>query len=283
MTSIGSRLLRAWPLLLYLLLMPTTPMKAPPLPPSDAPLELWAQRAFEMLNNCSMVGERNEEVFEKYKLELIEFMDREEARLFEKNEELSRNANHNILYNQMNSFLETVEEVYEDEAKETETIVSDITGNLNADFLQAYLDKKVGISEDVPLAEQIKVFSFQVLMGFKQHVRKLETRKKHMKFREDEKEKNLFERKKMELELAEKNYKRNQQELDDLQEQIQRVSEGGSNEQDIMKYKEEIMGIKRKIKDKEADYENNKKILNQLGQEIKVKLEKKKKKKKGCF
>ena len=259
--------------------------KAGPMETSDLYFQINRLRdsAFEMLNNCSMVGERNEEVFEKYKLELIEFMDREEARLFEKNEELSRNANHNILYNQMNSFLETVEEVYEDEAKETETIVSDITGNLNADFLQAYLDKKVGISEDVPLAEQIKVFSFQVLMGFKQHVRKLETRKKHMKFREDEKEKNLFERKKMELELAEKNYKRNQQELDDLQEQIQRVSEGGSNEQDIMKYKEEIMGIKRKIKDKEADYENNKKILNQLGQEIKVKLEKKKKKKKGCF
>ncbi|MEM1300207.1 MAG: amidase [Pseudomonadota bacterium] len=36
-----------------LLLMPTTPMKAPPLPPSDAPLELWAQRAFEMLNNTA--------------------------------------------------------------------------------------------------------------------------------------------------------------------------------------------------------------------------------------
>lgn len=36
-----------------LLLMPTTPMKAPPIPPSDAPLELWCQRAFEMLNNTA--------------------------------------------------------------------------------------------------------------------------------------------------------------------------------------------------------------------------------------
>jgi amidase len=36
-----------------LLLMPTTPMKATPLPPSDASLELWCQRAFEMLPNTS--------------------------------------------------------------------------------------------------------------------------------------------------------------------------------------------------------------------------------------
>src|SRR6056300_1339319 len=36
-----------------LLLMPTTPMKATPLPPADAPLELWTQRAFEMLPNTS--------------------------------------------------------------------------------------------------------------------------------------------------------------------------------------------------------------------------------------
>jgi amidase len=36
-----------------LLLMPTTPMKATPLPPVDAPLELWTQRAFEMLPNTS--------------------------------------------------------------------------------------------------------------------------------------------------------------------------------------------------------------------------------------
>ncbi|MEM7059497.1 MAG: amidase [Pseudomonadota bacterium] len=36
-----------------LLLMPTTPMKATPLPPSDAPLELWCQRAFEMLGNTA--------------------------------------------------------------------------------------------------------------------------------------------------------------------------------------------------------------------------------------
>ncbi len=36
-----------------LLLMPTTPMKAPPLPPSDASLELWCQRAFEMLGNTA--------------------------------------------------------------------------------------------------------------------------------------------------------------------------------------------------------------------------------------
>ncbi|MGD1926213.1 MAG: amidase family protein [Paracoccaceae bacterium] len=28
-------------------------MKAPPIPPSDAPLELWCQRAFEMLNNTA--------------------------------------------------------------------------------------------------------------------------------------------------------------------------------------------------------------------------------------
>ena len=36
-----------------LLLMPTTPMKATPLPPADAPLELWCQRAFEMLGNTA--------------------------------------------------------------------------------------------------------------------------------------------------------------------------------------------------------------------------------------
>jgi amidase len=36
-----------------LLLMPTTPMKATPLPPPDAPLALWTQRAFEMLPNTS--------------------------------------------------------------------------------------------------------------------------------------------------------------------------------------------------------------------------------------
>ena len=36
-----------------LLLMPTTPMKATPLPPADAPLDLWCQRAFEMLGNTA--------------------------------------------------------------------------------------------------------------------------------------------------------------------------------------------------------------------------------------
>jgi amidase len=36
-----------------LLLMPTTPMKATPLPPPDAPLALWCQRGFEMLNNTA--------------------------------------------------------------------------------------------------------------------------------------------------------------------------------------------------------------------------------------
>ena len=36
-----------------LLLMPTTPMKATPLPPADATLELWCQRAFEMLPNTA--------------------------------------------------------------------------------------------------------------------------------------------------------------------------------------------------------------------------------------
>ena len=36
-----------------LLLMPTTPMKATPLPPPDAPLELYCQRAFEMLANTA--------------------------------------------------------------------------------------------------------------------------------------------------------------------------------------------------------------------------------------
>ncbi len=36
-----------------LLLMPTTPMKATPLPPADATLALWIQRAFEMLPNTS--------------------------------------------------------------------------------------------------------------------------------------------------------------------------------------------------------------------------------------
>jgi len=36
-----------------LLLMPTTPMKATPLPPPDASVELYTQRAFEMLTNTS--------------------------------------------------------------------------------------------------------------------------------------------------------------------------------------------------------------------------------------
>ncbi|MFX3653963.1 MAG: amidase [Paracoccaceae bacterium] len=36
-----------------LLLMPTTPMKATPLPPKDAPLALYIQRAFEMLANTA--------------------------------------------------------------------------------------------------------------------------------------------------------------------------------------------------------------------------------------
>jgi len=37
-----------------LLLMPTLPMKATPLPPANAPLALWCQRGFEMLpNTCS--------------------------------------------------------------------------------------------------------------------------------------------------------------------------------------------------------------------------------------
>jgi amidase len=34
-----------------LLLMPTLPMKATPIPPQNAPLALWCQRGFEMLNN----------------------------------------------------------------------------------------------------------------------------------------------------------------------------------------------------------------------------------------
>jgi amidase len=36
-----------------LLLMPTLPMKATPIPPQNAPLALWCQRAFEMLGNTS--------------------------------------------------------------------------------------------------------------------------------------------------------------------------------------------------------------------------------------
>jgi amidase len=36
-----------------LLLMPTTPMKATPIPPQDAPLALYCQRAFEMLPNTA--------------------------------------------------------------------------------------------------------------------------------------------------------------------------------------------------------------------------------------
>jgi amidase len=36
-----------------LLMMPTTAMKATPLPPPDAPLTLIIQRAFEMLNNTA--------------------------------------------------------------------------------------------------------------------------------------------------------------------------------------------------------------------------------------
>jgi amidase len=36
-----------------LLLTPTTPMKSQPLPPADASLELWCQRAFEMITNTA--------------------------------------------------------------------------------------------------------------------------------------------------------------------------------------------------------------------------------------
>jgi amidase len=36
-----------------LLLMPTTPMKATPLPPADSSLALWCQRAFEILPNTA--------------------------------------------------------------------------------------------------------------------------------------------------------------------------------------------------------------------------------------
>ena len=36
-----------------LLLTPTTPMKAQPIPPSDSSLELWCQRAFEMITNTA--------------------------------------------------------------------------------------------------------------------------------------------------------------------------------------------------------------------------------------
>jgi amidase len=36
-----------------LLLMPTTPMKATPIPPQDAPLALYCQRGFEMLPNTA--------------------------------------------------------------------------------------------------------------------------------------------------------------------------------------------------------------------------------------
>ena len=44
--------------------------------------------SFEVLNNCFAVGERNEDLFNKYKQDLIEFMDREEARLFDKNRDI---------------------------------------------------------------------------------------------------------------------------------------------------------------------------------------------------
>ena len=36
-----------------LLLMPTLPMKSTPIPPSDAPLSLYIQRAFEMIGNTA--------------------------------------------------------------------------------------------------------------------------------------------------------------------------------------------------------------------------------------
>ena len=36
-----------------LLLTPTTAMKAPPIPPADASLELWCQRGFEMITNTA--------------------------------------------------------------------------------------------------------------------------------------------------------------------------------------------------------------------------------------
>lgn len=237
--------------------------------------------AFEILNNCFMIGERNEEVFERYKLELIEFMDKEEQRLFEKNKELSRNANQGILYTQMHSFLESLDDVFDNETNESEDMIKQVVPKLENEFLKGYLDQKVGVNEEQPFSEQIKVFSFQLLMRFKQNARRLETRKKNIQFREDQQEKNLFERKKLELELAEKTFNRNKQDYEDLQEQIQRINEGGRNEQEIINYREEIQSLRRKIKDKEGEFENNKKAIMNL--EMELQELRKKKKKRGCF
>ena len=236
--------------------------------------------AFEILNNCYMVGERNEELFEKYKIDLIEYMDKEEARLFEKNEELSKNNNQNILYNEMGMFLENMNEVYEDETKESDELVENVSQKLDEEVLQSYLDKKVGIIEEVPMIDQLKVFSFQILMGFKQNIRKIENRKKNMKFREDQLEENNFMRKKMELDLVEKTFKRNNQDLDDLESQVQRIREGGKNEQEIIELREEVLKGKKKLKEMDTEYENNKKVIKELNLNIEAK---RKKKRKGCF
>lgn len=257
--------------------------KSGPMPVADLYFKINRLRdgAFEILNNCFMIGERNEEVFEKYKLELIEFMDKEEERLFEKNKELSRNANQGILYTQMHSFLESLDDVFEDDARESEDVIKEVIPKLEEDFLRGYLEKKVGVHEEQPFSEQIKVFNFQLLMKFKHHTGRLETRKKNIQLREDQQEKNMHERKKLELELAEKTYKRNKQDYEDLEEQIQRIREGGRNEQEIIGFKEEIQALKRKIKDKEGEFENNKRAIMNL--EVELQASRKKKKKRGCF
>lgn len=237
-------------------------------------------RAFEILNDCYMVGERNEEVFERYKLDLIEYMDIQEQRLYEKNAELSRSNNQNILYEQMNSFLESVDEIYEDDTKQSEDLIDSVSDQLDADFLNGYLQNKVGIQEEEILMDQIKVFSFQVLMGFKQNVRKIEIRKKNLKQRENQLEENQFMAKKMELDLIEKNFKRIKEEADDLDKDIKRIQEGGKNEQELVDLTQKVQANKKKMKQMDKDHESNKRVM----QELQLNLEaKRKKSKRGCF
>lgn len=235
--------------------------------------------SFEVLNNCFGVGERNEDLFNKYKVELIEFMDREEARLFDKNRELSLNHNQNILYTQMNQYLESVDDIYDEDVAESEILIDEVSNKLDTDFLASYLEKRVGVDEVIPLAEQIKVFTFQAFMGFKQNSRKIETRKRNMKVREGEKDKGTFMQKNMELTMVQKILERNQEELESLQQRHARADKG-NNAADLDELQYELDAKKGKFKKLDKDFEDNKHSIRKIQMDIEAK---RKKKRRGCF
>lgn len=235
--------------------------------------------SFEVLNNCFAVGERNEDLFNKYKQELIEFMDKEEARLFDKNRELSLNHNQNILYTQMNQYLEGVDDVYDEDFQDSRVLIDEVSNKLDSDFLASYLENRVGVDEVIPLAEQIKVFMFQAFMGFKQNARKIETRKRNMKVREGEKDKGTFMQKTMELQMVEKQLERDRDELESLGERQKRVAKGGDQGM-IDDLEEELETKKRKFKNLDREFEDNKQSIRKLQMDIEAK---RKKKRRGCF